>query len=292
MKKPTYKRQKALLALLDIFGGELSKLELQKYMFLYVHEFSSDEHYGFVPYHYGSFSYELYKDLNTMQRNLVLNSDEKSIYLLSQGFIKDVSTDEQNTLKKFFTKYKNLKGNELISYIYKKYPYFAINSKISKRFLSASELEKYKPHSTDTALFTVGYEGKKFETYLNQLIKSDIKILVDVRKNAHSMKYGFSKSTLKNAVEKLGIRYIHIPTLGIESENRQELNTKEDYLALFAKYQKTLTQKSDELNHLNDLVKSKKRVAITCFEKDVEYCHRGVIAKEINKQYGTDIKHL
>ena len=66
MKKPSYKRQKALLALLDMFDGKLSKIELQKYMFLYVHEFSKEKHYAFVPYHYGSFSYEMYKDLHTL----------------------------------------------------------------------------------------------------------------------------------------------------------------------------------------------------------------------------------
>ncbi|MBN2826106.1 MAG: hypothetical protein JXQ76_12320, partial [Campylobacterales bacterium] len=71
IKKPTFKRQKALLAMLDIFDGRLSKLELQKYMFLYSQEFEND-HYSFIPYHYGSFSYELYKDLDTLERNSLL----------------------------------------------------------------------------------------------------------------------------------------------------------------------------------------------------------------------------
>jgi len=43
MKKPNYKRQKALLALLDTFDGQLSKTDLQKYMFLYVKEFSGED---------------------------------------------------------------------------------------------------------------------------------------------------------------------------------------------------------------------------------------------------------
>jgi len=81
-KKPTFKRQKALLALIDLFGGELSKLELQKYMFLYVNEFSIDAHYSFVPYHYGSFSYELYRDLNTLERNGFLQSSDHDISAL------------------------------------------------------------------------------------------------------------------------------------------------------------------------------------------------------------------
>ena len=292
MKKPTYKRQKALLALLDIFGGKLSKLELQKYMFLYVEEFSQDRHYGFVPYHYGSFSYELYKDLHTLERNGLLKVDEKSIQSSYRGSIDDVSENEQNSITRFFMQYQNLKGNDLIGYIYNKYPYYAINSKIYNQFISMEELNKYKSQNTNTTLYTIGYEGKKFETYLNELMQSGVNVLVDVRKNAHSMKYGFSKKTLQGAIEKLGMKYIHIPKLGIESENRKMLQTKEDYQKLFDKYEQTLASKVNELDYLNSIIETEKRVAITCFEKDVSDCHRGVIAKTMHQQYKRDIRHL
>jgi len=292
IKKPTYKRQKALLAILDMFDGYLSKMELQKYMFLYVKEFSKSEHYAFIPYHYGSFSYELYKDLNTLERNNLLSTDNSAIKLNFRGFFGDISDDEQLMINHFFIKYRNIRGNKLIDYIYSKYPYYAIKSKISENFISYDILEKFNPSSTKTLLYTIGYEGKKFETYLNQLIESDIKILVDVRKNAHSMKYGFSKKTLQSAVEKLGIGYIHIPNLGIESENRQSLKTKEDYKALFKEYSKTFDTKKQDLIYLNNLIQEKSRIAITCFEKDVEFCHRGVIAQKMVKEFGVEVKHI
>ncbi len=292
MKKPTYKRQKALLAILDIFGGRLSKLELQKYMFLYVEEFSYAKHYGFVPYHYGSFSYELYKDLHTLERNGLLKVDEHHIKSEYRGSIEDVSKDEQNSITRFFMQYQNLKGNNLIGYIYNKYPYYAINSKIYDKFISTEELNKYRSKNTNTTLYTIGYEGKKFETYLNELIQSGVNILIDVRKNAHSMKYGFSKKTLHGAVAKLGIKYNHIPNLGIESENRKMLQTKEDYQRLFDKYEQTLTSKTNELDYLNSIIEVENRVALTCFEKDVSDCHRGVIAKKMHQQYKRNIKHL
>ncbi len=292
MKKPNYKRQKALLALLDIFEGKLSKIELQKYMFLYVHEFSKDKHYAFVPYHYGSFSYEMYKDIHTLERNGLLSVGEKQIEANEKGFFEDISEEEQKNLMKFFMKYKNTKGDNLIGYLYKNYTYYAINSRISDRFISQEQLDKFKPSSTDNALYTIGYEGKKFEEYLNQLIQNDVKVLVDVRKNAHSMKYGFSKTTLKNAIENLGLRYIHIPNLGIESENRQTLKTKADYDALFETYARTFTSKVKDLEYLHEVLKENSRIAITCFERDVGYCHRGVIAKKMKEKYGVEIKHL
>ena len=292
MKKPTYKRQKALLALLDLFDGQLSKIELQKYMFLYIQEFSSEKHYAFVPYHYGSFSYEMYKDLHTLERNGLLSVGEKQIETKAKGFFEDISAQEQRYMLQFFMQYKELKGNALIGHLYNNYTYYAINSKISDQFVSSEQLAAAQPSNCESALYTIGYEGKKFEEYLNQLIQSDIKVLVDVRKNAHSMKYGFSKTTLKNAVENLGIAYVHIPNLGIESENRQTLQTKADYDVLFRKYAKTFTTKTKEMAELKRLLEENERIAITCFERDVAYCHRGVVADKMKEHYGVTVKHL
>ncbi len=292
MKRPVFKRQKALLALLELFGGKLSKIELQKYMFLYVEEFSEVQHYAFVPYHYGSFSYEMYKDLHTLERNGLLRMGDKEIESLTKGYWDDLSAREQQNLLRFLGRYGKLKGDALIGHLYTHYPYYAINSKIADRFVSKEILAQHKPSAADQRLYTIGYEGKKFEEYLNQLIQNDIKVLVDVRKNAHSMKYGFSKNTLKNAVENLGMHYIHLPGLGIESENRQSLNTKADYDALFAAYAETFEHRMSHLAQLHELLRMHDRVAITCFERDVAYCHRGVVADKMNEHYAAEIKHL
>jgi uncharacterized protein (DUF488 family) len=44
--------------------------------------------------------------------------------------------------------------------------------------------------------------------------------------------------------------------------------------------------------YLNELIKSEQRVAITCFENDVSYCHRGVIAKKMKSGFKVEVKHL
>ena len=46
-------RQKTLLGLLSTFDGRLPKVDFQKYLFLYTHEFQKDPSYEFVPYKYG-----------------------------------------------------------------------------------------------------------------------------------------------------------------------------------------------------------------------------------------------
>jgi len=64
--------------------------------------------------------------------------------------------------------------------------------------------------NTPSLLF---WEGRSLDAYLDALVRRNISHLVDVRKNALSMKYGFSKSQLSKTCAHLGITYIHEPDL-------------------------------------------------------------------------------
>ena len=145
-----------------------------------------------------------------------------------------------------------------------------------------SKVLQQKKQSDESTLFTIGYEGVSLEMYINKLILNDVKVLCDVRKNSYSQKWGFSKATLQDACEKVGIKFIHIPQLGIESNERQELNGLADYKKLFASYElTTLVENNKYLLELSGIVTTNKRVALTCFEKDVQMCHRGVVASQL-----------
>jgi uncharacterized protein (DUF488 family) len=126
----------------------------------------------------------------------------------------------------------------LIRYTYVNFPYYATKSAIADSILNKEEQAKVvqqKRTFTEPTLFTIGYEGISLDTYINKLIVNDVKILCDVRKNAYSQKYGFSKSQLKTACEGVEIEYLHIPNLGIVSEKRQELKVKEKYFDEFVR---------------------------------------------------------
>jgi uncharacterized protein (DUF488 family) len=58
------------------------------------------------------------------------------------------------------------------------------------------------------------------------------------------MKYGFSKSQLEKACDGVGVKYIHIPELGIDSDKRQVLNTQTDYDNLFMSYRNDILPKT------------------------------------------------
>lgn len=189
--------------------------------------------------------------------------------------------------------YSRYKGEDLIRYVYEKYPYYTLNSKIFDRICPSQD--RFELNVTnDEELFTIGYEANSIDDYVNKLIQNNIKLVCDVRKNPVSRKYGFSKSSMKNIIEKMGLDYINIPELGIESEQRTELNTMADYNKLFSQYEKTtLLQSEVYLDKILDLIKQYKRVALTCFEADYHMCHRTRVANAlVQKRPDLKLEHI
>ena len=144
-----------------------------------------------------------------------------------------------------------------------------------------------RPKPAKPGVCTIGYEGKNLEGYLNRLIVAGVTLLCDVRRNPLSRKYGFSKGTLTKGCEGVGIRYEHLPELGIASEERRELETQADYDALFATYRRVaLPQQTKVLAQIGQWVNQGARVALTCFEALPEQCHRHCVADALQHQFG------
>lgn len=297
LKKSMFYRQKILLALIESFGGRLNKLDLQKYLFLFAQKCQQDKSYDFVPYKFGCFSFQSYAD----RRNLIdagcLAVDD-DWQLKGTGYLNSITKGDKEKIINFQKYYTGTSGDDLIREVYKNYPYYAINSEIANRLLNSIEMKKIeesRPMCEDYCFFTIGYEGQSFENYLNRLIRNNIKILCDVRKNPLSRKYGFSRQTLSETLKKLGIGYVHIPDLGIVSEKRQELNTQADYDRLFDDYERTTLKASkNKLEELLRIFQENKRIAITCFEAHHCMCHRGRVAKAMTEMPGWEypIQHI
>lgn len=288
-------RQKTLLGLLSTFDGRLPKVDFQKYLFLYTHEFQKAPSFEFVPYKYGGFSFQSYADKRRLNDiGALIDSDD---WHLNKDFEIEGLYDKFE-FNQFYKKYSAIKGDHLVQDIYRRYPYYAINSEIAGRLMTKKEIENIefaRPAEKQECFFTIGYEGSSFEGYLNRLIKNDVKALVDVRRNALSRKYGFSKKTLSGTLNNLGIEYIHIPELGISSEKRQNLDNKNDYERLFDLYEKNeLRENKKALKQLLQIFLDRKRVAITCFEAHSSMCHRGRVAKALSHspKWNFDICHI
>lgn len=279
-------RRKILLALLQAFGGKLTKMDLQKLLFLLA-QMQEDPSYDFIPYKYGCYSFQSAADKRTMMKYKLLEEEKDWVNKSSRDYLAMIDPIDRRHILELRMKFGNLRGTGLIRYVYTQYPYYAIHSTIADSILTPSELERVdavRPAASECTLFTIGYEGKTLEEYLKQLIDSSVKILCDVRRNPISMKFGFSKNQLRGAAESLGILYVHLPGLGIASSKRQNLETVDDYEELFKEYeQKSLPKQQHALQKIVDLMRAFGRVSLTCFERDADHCHRGRVARALQR---------
>ncbi len=291
-------RRKLILALLQLFERQIDKISLQKLLFLFTQRQTKPE-YDFIPYKYGCYSYSANADLTVMVNKGIL-CETTSHFSNNEmtDYFKMLKEADKKLMIEVKSLYKKKSANALMKHTYINFPYWAINSVKAIEILSKEEYKRVidsKPKVDKTILFTIGYEGISLEEYLNRLLKNDVKILVDVRNNPLSMKYGFSKSQLERYCKSLGISYLHFPEVGIQAEQRQELNTQTDYDNLFALYRennlvKTISSQEKILN----LLKENKRIALTCFEANICQCHRKHLAEAIEKlpNFNYEVKHI
>jgi uncharacterized protein (DUF488 family) len=291
-------RRKVILALLQIFEGKIDKISLQKLLFLFA-QGQKKADYDFIPYQYGCYSYSANADLIVMVKRGLLSET-------SSHFISNETTDYYNLLKEIDKKlmleiktlYGKMNTNALMKHTYLNFPYWAINSLKAKEILSSEQFKKVdsiRPKNNETILYTIGYEGISLEEYLNRLLRNNVKVLIDVRNNPLSMKYGFSKSQLHRYCNSLGMEYMHFPEVGIQSDKRQELNTQSDYDKLFNVYcECTLAKTKSSQEKILNLLKEHKRIALTCFEADICQCHRKHLAEAIENlpDFKYKVKHI
>lgn len=285
-----YYRRKILIALIErAHRGVISKIALQKILFLLCAR--QAHHYHFVPYKYGMYSFTAANDLRVLTQHYQLIEEKSETYRIlpqGRGCFEQLKEGEKVALMEITRRHNAQKTDELIAYCYDNYPYYTINSEraLSPRQKKGVAQERQRISAqTAPMLFTIGYEGIAIEEYLNKLIHNNVHVLCDVRKNPLSMKHGFSKSQLKNYCSNVGITYCHVPELGIASGQRKNLASQQDYERLFRSYKATLAGKKNAIMEVVALYKKHKRIAITCFEADVNCCHRNALAERLVKEH-------
>ena len=125
------------------------------------------------------------------------------------------------------TVYGRLGRTAIIDRVYKNHPWFTSRSKL-RRAVAAP--------TASTAVYTCGYQGASIDAFLNRLLSKGIKRVIDVRKNAYSMKYGFTGGVFRKLCKNVGIDYAHVPQLGVPSDLRTDLDKPGAREALFAHY--------------------------------------------------------
>lgn len=294
-------RHKVVLALLHALGGNETKINFQKLLFLFCRGMGGEPVYEFTPCKYGAFSFTSHADRRKLIREGLLAERTDGWKLTKRG--RQVARMcAVEGVKEFAGQHRGLRGDKLIAETYRLAPYYAIRSSILRRVLKGDRatqrrIQHARPKRQPAPLSTVGYEGRTVEGYLNALLKAGVTLLCDVRRNPISRKYGFSKGALAEACEAVGIRYEHVPELGISSEYRRELNSQADYDRLFRDYKRTSLRRAKQrvvLSRIREWVKEKERVALTCYEAHHRQCHRHCVANALMRLPGRRIvaRHL
>lgn len=283
---------------MEVFGNELEKIRLQKLLFLLSRQQTKPD-YDFVPYKYGCYSFSANADLTAMVKNGMLTETEsdfkKNDAVDYFGMLKQA---DQKHILEIQNRYGKMNAAALMKHTYINFPFWATKSLKASEILDEMAYSKVLntvPIFDETILYTIGYEGISLEGYLLKLLRNDVKVLVDVRRNPLSMKFGFSKTLLQRYCNALDIEYIHYPDVGIQSEERQELNCQADYDKLFDHYKSDNLSRTQETQHkILELLQSKKRIALTCFEANICQCHRKHLADAISHHpdFAYEVKHI
>ena len=131
-------------------------------------------------------------------------------------------------------------------------------------------------------LFTIGYEGADPERFLPALKAAGVAELVDVRAVAFSRKRGFSKSLLRESLEREGLDYRHYRALGTPKAGRDAARAG-DAATLRRIYCDEVLASAEAgaaLDELAHLARSRP-VCLLCFERDPAQCHRRLLAERL-----------
>jgi uncharacterized protein (DUF488 family) len=244
--------------------------------------------FRFVPYKYGCFSFQSYADRALLTERGFLHGADDRFWKLTPKAKPYLDSKRKPELVHFLTRMVPERGDALVSRIYRLFPYYACRSEILDRILPSKkdrkEILSATPTATEKALFTIGYEGDSIDGYLDRLIQNNVRLLCDVRRNPLSRKAGFSREQLASYCAKVDIEYRHLPELGIPGHRRHELNTQSDYDALFDIYRsEDLPSMRPAIRELGKLLDQHQRIALTCFEKEHQCCHRHCVADEMKR---------
>lgn len=291
------KRQKLILALLDSAAKPLSQTMFVKLAFLLSQETdvrNDATFYGFVPYHYGPFSFALYRELEALIRESYVVKDEDGLRLHpslapeTRRLVRDLPGSAWASIDHVTSRYGTKGQNALLRDVYARYPWFA--TKTERKDLLTATLPSSP--SARPAVYTIGYEGNSVDGFFDRMLRAGIRGIADVRANPVSRKYGFARSSLSGIAEKLGINYHHYPELGIPSDHRAALNGFASYQRLLDRYERImLPRQTAGVTALNDVVQSE-ATALLCVERDVRCCHRSRLADAVAHVSGLPVRHM
>jgi uncharacterized protein (DUF488 family) len=142
-------------------------------------------------------------------------------------------------------------------------------------------------------LYTLGYQGVDVDTYVQKLKAAGVGIVADVRETPWSHKRGFCKNILSTELSRAGIEYVHVKSAGNPKENRRTAPDLAECLRRYRHYLKDNPAGITDLVHVIRAAADRNRsVCLTCFEKDVNDCHRSILVDAMRRRIRIRPVHL
>lgn len=138
-------------------------------------------------------------------------------------------------------------------------------------------------------IITIGYEGASVEDFLATLTLNGVTTLLDIRELPISRRPGFAKTALREGLASVDIGYRHEPLLGSPKAIRHQLRDDGDYDRFFRAFDRYLDRQTDLLELLSTELTG--TVALLCYERDHNTCHRRSVADALGKITGIKPKH-
>lgn len=291
------RRQKMMLALLAEAKQLVTQTVFVKLAFLLRHETAQRDdsaYYDFVPYKYGPFSFALYRELEALKRDGYVSWTDDGLKLASRtrrealDKIRELPEATRHATASIWRKYGQVKQRALLRDVYARYPRYASRSELHDlRGEVSSEQDEAPP-----AVYTAGYEQMSVDAFFDKLLRAGIRVIIDVRANPVSRKYGFARSSMGGIAEKLGLGYEHLPQLGIPSAARIGLGTTVSYQELLGAYEsQVLPRQGASVKELAARM-AQTSCVLVCVERDVECCHRSRLAEAVSRVGGLPVHHL
>lgn len=287
------RRDAILLYLPAENGGEMSSLGLQKRLFFLAEREKQGgvpPSFDFYPHLRGCFSFTAAYMLQKLRAASLIRKQGGTYSLNDYCTLPKIPYADRMRIAQVVRETQGASDEELAMRVYTRYPFYAINSPWASQLLAGDtealrRIEECKPRRCDTgALFTIGYEGMSIEGFFKLLAQKGVTCLCDVRCVPFSYKLGFSKEQLGELAHAMNFRYLHLPTLGIASHRRKQLETQEDYDRLFAEYKaRDLPGMQSTLRELAHMIEGGERIALMCFEANILQCHRRILAERLSE---------
>ncbi|MFC7475290.1 DUF488 family protein [Dankookia sp. GCM10030260] len=146
--------------------------------------------------------------------------------------------------------------------------------------------------SSESSLFTIGYEGATPDRLIETLRAAGVTTLVDVRELPNSRRPGFAKRALSEALARAGIGYRHVRALGTPPEGRAAAKagrTGEMKRIFGARLAGTEAQAAVAALAAEAPAA---RLCLLCLEADPRQCHRTLVAEAVASAGDIAIVHL